>query len=67
MHLRHLEQAERHIIQGERRIAEQEDRIDGLARRGYDVTAARNLLDSFYASQELFIQHRDEILEALEP
>ena len=66
MHIHHLEQAEWHIAQGERRVAEQEERVARLARRGHDVAQARKLLDNFYASQALLIQHRDQILKELE-
>ncbi|MCP1838392.1 MULTISPECIES: hypothetical protein [Bradyrhizobium] len=65
MQLRHLELAERHVAQGERRIAEQEQRIGRMANRGQNVTDARKILDSFNASQALFVQHRDEIRKAL--
>jgi len=67
MHVRLLQMAERHVAEGERRIAEQEHRIHDLARRGHDVTMAKGLLDEFCASQDLFIQHRDDIQKALEP
>jgi hypothetical protein len=66
MHIRHLEQAERHIAQGERHIAEQEERIALLSRGGHNLAAARDLLNNFYASQALLIQHRDQIQRELE-
>jgi hypothetical protein len=66
MQIRHLEQAERHVAQGERHIAEQEERVAHLARGGHNVTVARKLLDNFYASQALLIQHRDQIRKELE-
>jgi hypothetical protein len=66
MHVRHLEQAERHVAKGERHIAEQEERIAYLARRGHAITEAVRLLDNFYATQVLLIQHRDEIRKGLE-
>ncbi|RXH40855.1 hypothetical protein XH94_10930 [Bradyrhizobium zhanjiangense] len=66
MHVQHLEEAERHIAQGEGHIVEQEDRIANLARDGHDTTEARKLLDNFYATQMLHIQHRDRIREELE-
>jgi len=66
MHVQHLEEAERHIAQGKRHIVEQEDRIANLARDGHDTTEARKLLDNFYATQMLHIQHRDRIRKELE-
>lgn len=66
MQIRHLEQAEQHVAQGERHIAEQEERLARLTRRGHNVTEARKLLNNFYASQALFIQHRDQIQRELE-
>jgi len=66
MLLRHLEEANRHVAEGERHIAEQEQRIAHLAHHGQDTTEGRKLLDNFYASQLLHIQHRDRILEELE-
>lgn len=66
MQLRHLEEAERHIAEGERHIAEQEERIEDLARFGHDLAQAKILLENFYASQVLHIQHRDRILRELE-
>lgn len=66
MHLRHLEQAERHVAQGERHIAAQEARVALLARRGHSVSEAEKLLDNFYSSQALLIQHRDQIRKELE-
>jgi hypothetical protein len=66
MHLRHLEQAEQHVALGKRHIAEQEDRIAELAKRGYDTTTARELLDNFHALQVQHIQHHDRILKELE-
>ena len=65
MQLRHLEEAERHIAEGERHIAEQEDRIADLARLGHDLAEAKILLENFYASQMLHIQHRDRIRREL--
>jgi hypothetical protein len=38
-------------------------RPDG--RRGHNVAEARKLLNNFYASQALFIQHRDQIQREL--
>jgi len=66
MQVRHLEQAERHIAQGERHIAEQEERIEELAHRGQNLPEAKKLLESFYASQALHIQHRERIRKELE-
>ena len=66
MHLRNLEQADWHVAQGERHIAKQEERVTRLASRGHDVTEARKLLDNFYVSQSLLIQHRDQIRQELE-
>ncbi|WP_407155154.1 hypothetical protein [Bradyrhizobium sp. STM 3557] len=66
MQLRHLEQAERHVAEGERHIAEQEERIADLARLGHDLAEAKVLLENFYASQVLHIQHRDRIRRELE-
>ena len=66
MNSRHLAEAELHIAQGVRHIAEQEDRIKNLARHNQDTTEARKLLDNFYASQALHIQHRDRILKQLQ-
>jgi len=66
MHVRHFEEAEQHVAQGKRHIAEQEDRIMDLARHGYDTTEARKLLDNFYATQVLHIQHRDRIRKEME-
>ncbi|MBU6464615.1 MAG: hypothetical protein KGK01_06660 [Bradyrhizobium sp.] len=65
MQIRHLEQAERNVAEGERHIAEQEERVVQLARGGHNVTEARKLLDNFYASQALHIQHRDRIRKEL--
>ncbi|MDE2467180.1 MAG: hypothetical protein KGL35_00120 [Bradyrhizobium sp.] len=65
MHLHHLKEAERHCAQVERHIADQEDRITSLVRGGHDTTEARKLLDNFYASQMLHIEHRDRILKEL--
>jgi hypothetical protein len=66
MHIRHLEQAERHVAQGERHIAEQEERVAHLARAGHNIPEARKLLDNFYTSQALLIQHRDQVRAELE-
>jgi len=66
MELRHLELAERHIAQGERHIAEQEARIAHLARRGVDTKEAQRLLNNFFATQMLHLQHRERILKELE-
>ncbi|WP_244482252.1 hypothetical protein [Bradyrhizobium pachyrhizi] len=66
MQRHHLELAERHVAQGERRIVEQQERVEKLACRGLGVAQAEKVLDSFYASQELFIRHRDEIRKELE-
>jgi hypothetical protein len=63
--IRHLEQADRHVAQGERHIANQEERVARLARHGHNVTEARMLLDNFYRSQTLLIQHRDQIRQEL--
>jgi type II secretory pathway predicted ATPase ExeA len=65
MQRRHLAQAERHIAQGAKHIAKQELMVADLGRLGYDTTEARKLLDNFYASQVLHMQHRDRILEEL--
>ncbi|PAY06936.1 hypothetical protein CK489_28500 [Bradyrhizobium sp. UFLA03-84] len=62
----HLELAERHVAEGERRIVEQRERIEKLASQGLCVKQATNVLNSFYASQKLFTQHRDEIRKELE-
>lgn len=66
MQFRHLEEAERHVAQGRRHIAEQEERITDLAREGHDTTGARKLLDNFYVTQMMHIQHRDRIRKELE-
>jgi isochorismate hydrolase len=66
MQLRHLEEAERHVAQGVRHITEQEVRIADLAREGHDTKEARKLLDNFYGTQALHIQHRDRIQKELE-
>lgn len=66
MQFRHLEEAERHVAEGQRHIAEQEERIADLAREGHDTTGARKLLDNFYATQMMHIQHRDRIRKELE-
>ena len=66
MQIRHLEQAERHVAAGKRHIAEQEERVAHLAHGGHSVAEARKLLDNFYASQVLFIQHRDQIRTELD-
>lgn len=66
MLLRHLEQVNRHVAEGERHIAEQEQRIAHLAQHGQDTSEGQRLLDNFYASQILHIQHRDRILQELE-
>jgi hypothetical protein len=66
VHIRYLEQAERHVAQAERHIADQEERVLHLARAGHSVASARKLLDNFYASQALLIQHRDQIRAELE-
>lgn len=66
MQLRHLELAERHVAQGERHIAEQEERIAQLARRGADTTEAQRLLNNFFATQMLHLEHRHRILLELE-
>jgi len=47
-------------------IAEQEERIEELARRGQNLAEAKKLLESFYASQALHIQHRERIRKELE-
>ncbi|MGY3443678.1 MULTISPECIES: hypothetical protein [unclassified Bradyrhizobium] len=65
MQLRHLGLAESHVVRGERHIAQQEERIRKMASQGLNVTDARKILDSFYASQALFILHRDDIRKAL--
>jgi hypothetical protein len=66
MQRHHLELAERHVAQGERRIVEQQERVEKLASRGLSVAQAEKALDSFYVSQKLFIQHRDEIRKELD-
>ena len=66
MQIRHLEQAERHVAQGERHIAEQEERVERLAGHGHNVIEARKLLNNFYVSQTLLVQHRDQIRKELE-
>jgi len=66
MRLQHLKEAEQHVAEGERHIAEQEERIAGLARRGQDLAEAKILLENFYASQMLHIQHRDRLRSELE-
>lgn len=63
--LRHLEEAERHIALGERHIAEQEARLLDLERHGQDATVARELLKTFFATQEQHVAHRDLILKEL--
>ena len=65
MQIRHLEQAERHVVQGARHIAEQEERVADLARQGHDAMEARKLLNNFYSSQVLHVEHRDRILKEL--
>ena len=66
MQLRHLDEAERHVTEGERHIAEQEERISDLARLGHDLAEAKILLENFYASQVLHIQHRDRLRRELD-
>jgi histone deacetylase complex regulatory component SIN3 len=66
MQFRHLEEAERHVAEGQGHIAEQEERIADLVREGHDTTRARKLLDDFYATQMMHIQHRDRIRKELE-
>ncbi|MCP3395380.1 hypothetical protein NLM27_42425 [Bradyrhizobium sp. CCGB12] len=65
MQLRHLEEAEQHIAQGERHIAEQEQRIARLIRLGADTAEAQRLLNNFFASQMLHLEHRERILKEL--
>jgi hypothetical protein len=64
--LRLLEEAERQIVEGERHIAEQELIVVELDRDGHDVTEARRLLKNFYATQNLYIEHRNRIARELE-
>ena len=66
MQLRVLEEAERQIVEGERHIAEQELIVVELDRDGHDVTEARRLLKNFYATQNLYIEHRNRIARELE-
>jgi hypothetical protein len=66
MQLRLLEEAERQIVEGERHIAEQELIVVELDRDGHDVTEARRLLKNFYATQNLYIEHRNRIARELE-
>lgn len=64
--LRNLTEAEQHIAQGERHIAEQEDLINRLVQKGHETTEAWKLLENFYATQVLHVQHRDRIRKQLE-
>ena len=66
MQLQHLEEAERHIALGKQHIADQEQIVADLLRLGQDTTEARKLLDNFYTSQALHIEHRERILKELE-
>ncbi|QOZ71740.1 hypothetical protein [Bradyrhizobium arachidis] len=64
--LQHLEQAERHVLRGEQNVSDREQRIEDLENHGYDVTLARELLETFLRTQAQFVTHRDLILRELD-
>jgi hypothetical protein len=57
--------SDRHLAAGEQRIAGQIDLIEWMTERGYDTTAARELLRLLEETLVTWQEHRQLILDAI--
>ena len=61
-----LAKAEQDIADGDRRISEQIIRITQMREKGYDTARAEELLETLKATLEVWVRHRELILDAIE-
>jgi hypothetical protein len=63
--LQRLEEIDRHIALGKEHIARQREIIEELDSEGHDTTAAKELLETFLATQAAHEEHQRTVIEDL--